>query len=154
MEPVTVIVAAIAAGAGAGATQVVSQAIGDAYTALKDLLGGRYGDIDVAPVQRKPESAAKRESLAEDLAAAGADQDTELLDAARAVIAAVRAHAATVGPAIGVDLHRIEAAALRIGSVESTGTGVRAVDAKIHGEIEIQRVRAGQRDPDPTRARR
>ncbi|MGW0250173.1 hypothetical protein ACWDYH_26470 [Nocardia goodfellowii] len=153
MEPVTVIVAAIAAGAGAGVTQTVSQAVTDAYTALKNLLTGRYRDVDVAPLERKPDSAAKRESLAEDLSAAGADQDRQLLAAARAVITAVREHAPGTGPAIGVDLQRVEAAALRIGSVESSGTGVRAVDAKFHGDIEIQRVRAGQQDSDPTQAR-
>lgn len=149
MEPLTTVVAtAIAVGAAAGLTDTAKQAISDAYNGLKRLITGKYRDVDLGPVEKKPDSTAKRDSLAEDLEEAGAGQDHELLAAAQTLIAAVRAHANDAAAAIGVDLERVEAAALRIGSVESAGTGVRVKDGKFHGDIDIDQVRAGPRGPN------
>lgn len=41
MEPVSLVIAALAAGATTGVTGVVGTAINDAYQALKDLIGGK-----------------------------------------------------------------------------------------------------------------
>ncbi|MQY26603.1 hypothetical protein [Nocardia aurantia] len=155
MEPLTTIVAtAIATGAAAGLKDTAKQAISDAYRVVRSLITGRYREVDLTPVEKKPESIAKRDSLAEDLSAAGADEDAELLAAAQKLIAAVRAHEADAAAAIGVDLARIEADALRISDVLSTGSGVRAVDTTVHGSIDISDVRAGVRLPtDPPTAR-
>lgn len=135
MDPVTLIATAV-------------EAVKDAYSALKALITRRYRGVDVTPVERKPESEAKRGSLAEDLAAAGADADAELLEAARQVIAHVKAHEAATGAALGIDLERVEAAALRIRGVESEGTGVRVRDGRFTGDIDIGDVRAGQERPN------
>lgn len=43
MEPITLILAALAAGAGAGATEAAQTAIGDAYAGLKGLILRRFG---------------------------------------------------------------------------------------------------------------
>jgi hypothetical protein len=144
MDPVTAIVSALALGASAGLNETASTAVQDAYAALKSLITGRYPGVDVAAVENKPESAPKRESLAEDLAEASADHDADLVEAARLVIAAVKAHDAAVGPVLGIDLERVEAAALRIRSVTSDGTGVRVRDGTFTGDIEIGDVRAGR----------
>jgi hypothetical protein len=143
MDPVTMIVSAIAMGAATGLTDTASAVVQDAYAALKGLIIGRYPDVDVAAVENKPESKPKRESLAEDLADAGAEHDADLVEAARQVIAAVKAHDAAVGPALGIDLERVEAAALRIRSATSDGTGVRVRDGKFTADIDIGDVRAG-----------
>jgi hypothetical protein len=148
MDPVTVIVSAIAMGAAAGLTDTASAAVTDAYGALKGVLTGRYPRVDVAAVENKPESIPKRESLAEDLADAGAEHDAELVEAARQVITAVKAHDAALGPALGIDLERVEAAALRIRSVTSEGTGVRVRDGTFTGDIEIGDVRAGRAESE------
>jgi hypothetical protein len=67
----------------------------------------------------------------------------------------VRAHEAVAGVAVGVDLERVSAAALRIREVESTGTGVRVVGGTFEGDIEIGSVKAGRPEPqDPPSARR
>lgn len=152
---VSIVVAAVAAGARAGLTDSVTDAVKSAYARLKGLITGRYAAVDVALVERNPQSGAKRDSLAEDLTEAGAGEDAELLEAARALIAVIREHAPQAGSAIGIDLKRVEAEALRIGSVESTGDGVKVEDGKFHGPIDIQNVKAGfQEPPDPTTARK
>jgi hypothetical protein len=155
MDPVTVgVAAAIAAGAAAGLNESVAQAVKDAYAALRKMISSRYGEVDVAPLERRPGSSAKRDSLAEDLEMAGAGGDLALRDAAVALLEAVRTHAGDVGAAVGVDLKRVEAAALRVGVVESAGTGVRVEDGRFDGDITIDGVRAGRPGlPDPGSAR-
>ena len=146
MDPdaVTVIVSALSAGAGAGLQDTATNAVKDAYAGLKRLITDRYR-VDVSPVENKPESQAKRDSVAEDLHYAGADEDVEVLEAAEQVIAAVAQHAPAVGPAIGVDLEKLRAsAAVRIRGITATGTGVRGRDWVVGGDVDISGVRAGQ----------
>jgi hypothetical protein len=148
-DVVTVVSQALAAGAAAGLKNTAAKAVTDAYAGLKKLITGRYQDVDVSAVEKKPDSEAKRVSLAEDLAGAGAAGDVELLEAARQVIAAVNTHAAGTGPAIGVDLERVEAAAIRIRDVTAEGTGVRARDVKVAGDIDISGIHAGKTTVEP-----
>jgi hypothetical protein len=143
MDPVTLIVTALAAGASAALKSTAESGIKDAYEGLKRLIFGRYTDIDVAPVEKKPESEAKRQSLAEDLEAAGAAGDRELLETAQRLVEAVRKHDAEAGPAIGVDLEHVEAEFLKVGDVSSTGTGVRLRHGTFSGGIDISGVEAG-----------
>jgi hypothetical protein len=148
MEPVTIIVTALATGAAAAAKSTVETAVKDAYAAFKALVRRKYGAVDVTPIEAKPESEARRSVVAEDLQGAGAERDAELLQAAQALIELIRSRAPETGPAIGVDLERVSASALRIREVESEGTGVRVRDAQIAGDIDIGTVRAGKR-PNP-----
>lgn len=148
MEPVSIIVTAIAGGALAGLKPTAEQAVKDAYAGFKALLRRKYGSVDVTPIENKPESQVKRDSVAEDLRDAGAEQDPELLEAARALLELLKNRAPETGPAIGVDLEKVTAAALRIREVKSEGTGVRVRDSQFTGDIEIGSVNAGRR-PNP-----
>ncbi|HET6355446.1 hypothetical protein [Streptomyces sp.] len=139
---------AIALGAAAGVQESAATAVKDAYQALKRFISERYQSVDVSPVERRPESEAKRDSLAEDLDAAGAGADAELLDMARQLIDQVKNHRPAAGPAVGIDLEQIEAAALNIDTVEASGAGVRVHHGKFTGDITIANVRAGTEPPD------
>jgi hypothetical protein len=147
VDPVSVIVSAVALGAVAGLRDSASTAVKDAYAALKRLISDRYGDVDVMPVERRPESLAKRQSLEEDLVASGVDADAEVLQAARGLIEQVKRYEASAAAVVGIDLERVEAAALRIGGVTSTGTGVRVREGRFAGDIDISDVRAGGEPP-------
>lgn len=147
LETVPQIVAeALAVGAVAGMQDSAKTAVVEAYQRLKGLVSGRYGQVDVTPVERRPDSQHRRDEFAEDLQAAGGGQDTDLLAAAQALIAAVRAHEAAAGAAVGVDLERVEAAALRIRNVDAAGTGVRGIGLRVDGPIEIDSIRAGSHE--------
>lgn len=79
----TAILTAILAGAAAGSTKVCEQTIVDAYIKLKGLLKQKFGIKGevikaVKALEDKPNSAARREVVAEELKAVAADQDTEL----------------------------------------------------------------------------
>lgn len=89
MDPISLIIAALAAGAAAGVKDTASQAVKDAYAGLKALLrsrfaGNRQAEAALGKVERQPESG--QALLAEHLRAAGADGDRELISAARALL--------------------------------------------------------------------
>jgi hypothetical protein len=95
MDPITAaIVAAVSAGAISGLTEASKTAITDAYSKLKALLTKKFGgESDVVhavnEVEAKPDSAGRKATLQEEVAAVRADQDQEVLHAAQALLAQV-----------------------------------------------------------------
>ena len=89
MDPITTaIVAALAAGATAGLTETTKKAVGDAYDALKARFKDKFGSESelsdaVARMEAKPDSAGRKTTLQEEVQAAKADQDQDLLALAK-----------------------------------------------------------------------
>jgi hypothetical protein len=89
VDPVTLIVAALAAGASAGVSEAVSQGVKDAYAGVKALVLRRVkdvpaGEVAVAEHEKDPEVWAA--PLAKKLADAGADRDPEVIAAAQRLL--------------------------------------------------------------------
>jgi len=89
MDPITLIVAALAAGASLGITDTASSAIKDAYAALKVLvrkrLGGRpEAELVLAKHEQAPQT--WRAPLMAELDEAGAGRDADLVAAAEALM--------------------------------------------------------------------
>ena len=152
MGAIEIIVAALASGAAAGLKPTVAQAVKDAYAGLKGWLGSRYGAVDVSPLEKKPESEAKRASVAEDLTDAGAGEDAEALQLAQKLLDAIAQHAPEAAGSVGVDLEKVRARSLKVGDVDATGSGVRVRESDFAGDIEIGNVRAGERGDPPKKA--
>jgi Het-E N-terminal domain len=97
MDPITTaIVAALSTGAISGLTEVTKTAIGDAYGRLKELLSRKFGnDSDVLhaveQVETKPDSAGRKTTMQEEIAAVKADQDQDVLQAAQALLQLIHA---------------------------------------------------------------
>jgi hypothetical protein len=143
MDPVTLLVTAVALGAASGLRDTAAAVVRDAYQGLKSLIVSRYPDVDVTAVERRPQSVAKRDSLREDLVEAGAaNVDAELLDAAWRVVEVLREHDRSAGSVLGVDLDQVEAEFLRVRRVDSAGTGVRVRGSRFGGGIDIEDVHA------------
>ncbi len=92
MEPITLIVTALAAGAASGLQDTGSSAVKDAYASLialvrQRLAGHPGGELALARHQTSPETG--RAPLAAELSAAGADHDADLLAAAQALMSLV-----------------------------------------------------------------
>ena len=89
MTGVELIVAALAAGTSAGLAGTTTNAIEDAYTALKRLLSrrlsGRQAAVDALDAQ-ETEPGAWRAHLDEDLVVSGAAMDEEILTAAQRLL--------------------------------------------------------------------
>jgi len=96
MDPVTTaLLAAISAGALSGLTEAGKTAVADAYGKLKALLAKKFGrksDVvqAVEQVEAKPDSAGRKEVLAEEVAGVKADQDPEIVQAAQILLQVVQ----------------------------------------------------------------
>lgn len=100
MEPVTIIVSALVAGASAGITSVAEQGIKEAYNALKALIKDRFGEkrdlvSSVDLVEQTPESPGRREMLKEELSKAEVGKDAEVVRAAQELLALLQPKSAT-----------------------------------------------------------
>jgi hypothetical protein len=143
MDPLTSLVTALAAGAAAALQSTVEQGVKDGYAALKGLIQRKYGQVNVDQLETNPSSKSRREVVEEDLAAAGADKDAEVLQQAQVLLEAIQRHAPQAAAAIGVDLKQIEGASLAIRRVMAPGVGVKVEGAKLSGDLTIEDVRAG-----------
>lgn len=95
MDPISIIAAALVAGAAEAAQPTAAQAVKDAYAALKNALikkfGGQADVIDAAKkVEEKPASQGRADTLKEELEAVKDKLDAELVDLAKKVDAALK----------------------------------------------------------------
>jgi hypothetical protein len=93
MDPVTLILAALAAGAASGAGDTAAQAVKDGYAGLKALLkrkfaGNAKAEETLAEHEADPDTYEK--PLAKQLKETRADQDAEILAAAEQLVAAAQ----------------------------------------------------------------
>jgi len=150
MDPVnTTLVAAFVIGAAKGATKVGEKAVIDAYAGLKSVVKSSYHQAtelltSITALEMKPESSGRRETLVEELVAAGAGNDEKLLAHAEAVIAA--AEESDCAQTIGVDWRDVRAARLRVGQIRarSGAIGFRAARMEITEEVEITGIDVGE----------
>jgi hypothetical protein len=92
MDPITLIVTALAAGAAAGIQGAAASAVRDAYTGLKALVKKRFAgrpdsELILARYERAPET--WQAPLAAELSGARADQDSDLVAAAQALMSLI-----------------------------------------------------------------
>ena len=108
MDPITVIVAALALGASDGVRDTAKHAIGDAYSAVKNLVTKRYASVsaDVEGLEQEPEEGLRRALLEKKLTQAGAGDDVELYGLAQALLSAVEEQAPDLPATIGVVIRR------------------------------------------------
>ena len=100
MDPITLIVTALAAGAASGAADAASSAVKDAYAGLKALVARRLGgrpDAELVLARHEQAPEVWQAPLMAELADAGADRDLELVQAARALMTLVDGAGARAG---------------------------------------------------------
>jgi hypothetical protein len=115
------------------------------------LVQRKYAKVPLAQLEENPSSKARRAVVEEELTAAGADHDEELLQHVQAMVEAVQHHAPEAAAAIGVDLEEVKSAALHIADVIASGTGVKVRKAEFTRDIDISGVRAGQLGAEPAK---
>lgn len=89
MEPTTLIISALAAGATAGLTDAASQVVKDAYTGLKALIQKRFAgkpEAEMALVQHEKKPEVWEVPLKDALAETGADQDEVIIQKAQELL--------------------------------------------------------------------
>jgi hypothetical protein len=68
----------------------VEQAVKDSYAALKGLIQRKYAQVNVDQLEANPSSKSRRGVVKEDLKAAGADADAEVLQHAQMLLEAIQ----------------------------------------------------------------
>ena len=150
MDPVTIIVSALVAGAAAGLQPTAEQAIRDAYDGIKALIKRKYASVSLAPLERKPESEAQQAAVKETLADEGAGGDQELLEQAEKVLAAVEQHAPETARAVGIDVRSAKDAVIELKRLRvKQGTGVDARESERFKYSGEELTVGGSSDNDP-----
>lgn len=152
MDPISLIVSALAAGAAAGLKPMAEKVVKDAYEGIKAVIQGKYGHVNVDLLQSDPTSKARQEVMKEDLAKTDAGKDEELLRKAKEVLDRVQRHAPDAAAAVGVSLEEIKViGTLDIADIIASGTGVSAKKVEVGQDMKIEGVRAGQtwESPNP-----
>jgi len=139
MDPQTVIISALTAGAAASAKEVVAQAVKDGYAGLKALVVrkfGQKGDVEAAleGVEKKPDSEARQAVLREELEVAGVAQDAEVVRQAQALLGLLKQHGLVTGPSYQATLSGSGAIAQGPGAVAAGERGV-AVGGDVQGGV-------------------
>ncbi len=151
MEPISMIVTALALGAAAGLKPTAEQAVKDAYVGLKSLIQRKFAQVDLALLEAKPESEKRQAVVEEELEEAGAAQDQEILQGAQRLLDVVQQKAPEAAVTIGVSLEKIKGASLDLSQIIAQGSGqgrvagVEVKDADIAGDIKISGVTATNR---------
>jgi hypothetical protein len=141
MDPITIIVTAVAAGAVAASKDVAAQAVKDGYAGLKALIVRKFGEkADVADavegVEGKPDSEARQSVLTEELETAGAAQDADLVQQAQALLDLLQQHGLEPATSYHAELRGSGAIAQGPGAV-AAGEGGVAVGGDVKGGVHI-----------------
>jgi hypothetical protein len=100
MDPVTLIVAALAAGAASGASETATTAIRDAYQGLKRLVSARFASrnsAEVALAEHETDPDTWEAPLARELHTTGADGDPAVIEAAQRLLTLLDSDGARAG---------------------------------------------------------
>lgn len=142
MEPITAtVIAALVAGATAGAKDVATSAIKDSYAWLKKLVVKKdaKSGTAIAALEAKPDSPAELTALATQLGIAGMTKDDDIAKAAQALLDAIRNEPAA---AKVFDLERVKVFRdFEATDIDAIGTILRARDVEIGGSVKLSGIR-------------
>jgi hypothetical protein len=149
MDPLSIIVTALATGAAA----VAQSAVKDSYAAVRALLVRRFSSVGVDVLERDPSSPARQEVIKEDLVRSGAANDKEVLEHIEGLLEAISQSGSSSSHGTqAVDLKQVRAAQLVIKSVIAEGRDVGAFaaqDVVVGGTFWVEGVEARSGGSDP-----
>jgi hypothetical protein len=148
MDPISLIVTALAAGAAAALKPTAERAVKDAYEALRTVIRDRYQRVatTVDTLEAQPDSKSRRDVVSEELAGSDAIADEAVIERAQEVLKVVELYAPGAAEEIAIDLETIRVGAnVNIRDVVAAGRAVRIRDAEIGENLTIEGIRAAKR---------
>lgn len=142
MEPVVLVVGALAAGAAVVAEQTIGVVVKDAYDVLKRRVHAWRADAPIEDLEMAPASKEAQARLQRHLEGAGTP-DAETVAAAQALLEATWERSPSALHAVGVHLRDVEGGGVTVYDVESAGDGVRIEGMRVAGELRVGKVRSG-----------
>jgi hypothetical protein len=141
VDALTLVVTALVGGAAAMGEEMAEQAARDAYKVLKGTVTRRFGHIPrvqaaIQAIEERPTSEVRQELLKEELAAVGADEDTELARYSRSFLELLSTYGVATGPLIHASITGGGAIAQGAGAV-AAGEGGVAISGDAEGGIQI-----------------
>jgi len=128
MDPVTLIVTALATGAAAAAKDIGGDAIKSAFNGLKGLIAKKFGgkanvESAIASVEQNPNSENRKGVLKEELETAGADKDEELMAQVQAFLKLLEEKGVSTGvsQAIGTATATASQGGTAVGAIQVGG---------------------------------
>lgn len=149
MDPISLIVGALAAGITAASQKVGGEVAENAYRTLKHLIVDRYKRSGaVAALEEDPSSSTQRKALEEALAKTSAGSDPEIVEKAKVLIQLLAKAPPEGLTAVGVNIGELEAMNARVGEIKVIGSGIglRIDKAKLQGDLSLDNVTV--RDPN------
>lgn len=111
MDPLTLILAALAAGAAAGAQDTAGEAVKEAYQGLKGLLQRRFSDnrdAERALLKHESKPQVWEAPLREELAQIAADRDEEVVEAAQRLMTLVQPQQIGTGNKFNIQMGSVQ----------------------------------------------
>ncbi len=145
MEPLTLLLNAVIAGAAAALKPAAENAVKDTYNALKEIIKQRWNRVAIDHIEGDPTSKARQAALEEDLQKTGAFRDPEVLRQAQQVIAVVNQSdaAKAAAAAAGISIEKLKAgASIHLEDLISTGS-VKVGDLRAKKNLTIRGVHSG-----------
>ena len=138
MDPITLIVTALAAGAAVAAKDVATDAVRDAYAGLKALVIRKFGssgavEANLQQVEAEPENEIWQAALQQGLTQAGADADQAVLTQAHSLLDLLAELDLYTGPTYTA--HVEGSGAIAQDHSVAAGAGGTAVQGDVHGPI-------------------
>lgn len=138
MEPISAITAALVAGATAAASGVASDAVKDAYVALKTLLTKGYDVVSTRLVEKSPENASFRDALSKELEEVPAiAADPDVLEKTNVLQRAIVKEPEDKQRGWGIDVEEMIAAG---NIIANNISGIRGKRMQAGGNIELYNV--------------
>ena len=152
VDPISIIVTALATGAAAGLKPTAEKAVKDAYEGLKNLIRKKYGKVNVDIMEGNPTSTDRQNVVTEDLKKTDAGSNEEVLRQAKLVLDLIQKFEPAVAREIGVDIEDLRSrASITIEGISSTGS-IKVKKVEADKDITIKTLEAGKdktpRDPN------
>jgi hypothetical protein len=145
MDPLTLILSAILAGAAAAAKPTAEQVVKDAYAGLKTVIESLWKRVDLRTIEQDPASKSRQAVLREDLEKVGNVAEPQVLAQARKVVEVVAKADPEAARAAGILIEDLDAgASVTIENTVSEEGGVTVRRVKAVQDIRITGTSSGK----------